>query len=153
MKYFRKEQAISRLIQSCRTESYDLFKANIDNIDEKELYGIIITLRVIDEKYEDNMYSNFIKLNKMYEREGKNKKELVRKELIRKEIESDDGLCLICKENERETVCDPCGCIVVCEPCSRKLENEPGHEKVCIHCRQRIYCISYIKSGSRVFLT
>ena len=63
-------------------------------------------------------------------------------------VDEEDGLCIICCENEAETLLDTCGHIVVCERCSRDLanSNNPELQNKCIYCKQNIQQITYIKS-------
>ena len=66
--------------------------------------------------------------------------------------EEDDGLCIVCFENERETYLEPCGHIISCEKCSDDLAQSDNENirKLCIYCQQRIDTISYIKSGKTI---
>ena len=63
------------------------------------------------------------------------------------EIE-EDGKCIICFENEAETLLEKCGHIVVCEKCSDELNRSKNSEMrdKCIYCKQDIDQITYIKS-------
>jgi len=114
---------------------------------------ILRTLR--DEKCEKfETYERYRAYVKRFEREQEEgNDEDIKKNII--EIETDDGLCLICKERERETFCHPCGHMTVCEYCSLKIASTDEllqYKKRCILCKQDITCIDYLKSSKSVNL-
>jgi len=65
-------------------------------------------------------------------------------------VDSDDGLCVICKAKEKETVINPCGHLISCEECQLKLTKEHKYRHRCIVCRQEITSIDFLKSGKNV---
>lgn len=86
--------------------------------------------------------NDLIKKRKRKEENTKRKKK--KKDI---ELETDDGLCLICCEKERATVVEPCGHLVVCEDCSKKLKEDDTYKNTCIICKQKIEKITYVESG------
>lgn len=68
--------------------------------------------------------------------------------------EEDDGLCIICYNNERETYLEPCGHIVVCEACSDNLAHDANlvNRTQCVYCRQSIQDILYLKSSKTIHI-
>jgi hypothetical protein len=60
----------------------------------------------------------------------------------------DEGLCIICLENEAETYLESCEHIVVCEKCANQLAQHPNPEirLKCIYCKQKISKIHHLKS-------
>jgi hypothetical protein len=58
-----------------------------------------------------------------------------------------EGLCIMCEEREAGTLLDPCDHILVCEPCSDQLIDNPKYNSTCIMCQQPIHEITYVKSG------
>lgn len=59
--------------------------------------------------------------------------------------------CMICCDNDIETIVYPCEHTVICESCSQKLKSDQSINRTqCIICRQKIESIYYIKTCQQI---
>ena len=172
LKVYDRENAVQTLIQICRKPPSDkddcnrwaLFLESIRQLNDDMVFTVIATLRKCDEMfgnyvphgmYDNRMIKEYKEYTKMYptfQTYYKRYKKLDKNKKTKLDIESDDGMCLICHEKQRATLCEPCGHIVVCEDCSQKLAEDETHKKKCILCRQNITRISYVESGKEIWI-
>lgn len=64
-------------------------------------------------------------------------------------ISEDDGLCMLCRENEKDTYVYPCGHLIICSECSDNTQKIKSFKNTCIYCNQNIKKIIYLNESNK----